>query len=47
MLVPLLAGILWIGLYPKPFLDRMEPSAQRFIQQARPAAAIPTATVGR
>src|SRR3989454_8984362 len=47
VLVPLLAGILWIGLYPKPFLDRMEPSAQRFIQQARPAAAIPTATVGR
>src|SRR5439155_1048176 len=47
VLVPLLAGILWIGLYPKPFLDRMEPSAQRFIQQARPAAAIPTASVGR
>src|SRR5437762_2328443 len=47
VLVPLLAGILWIGLYPKPFLDRMEPAAQRFIQQARPAAAIPTASVGR
>src|SRR5216110_3383449 len=45
VLVPLLAGILWIGLYPKPFLDRMEPSAQRFIEQVKPTA--PTATVNR
>jgi NADH-quinone oxidoreductase subunit M len=31
VLLPLLACILWIGIYPKPFLERMEPSAQRFI----------------
>src|SRR2546423_2426895 len=38
VLIPLLAGILWIGIYPKPFLQRMEPSAQRFIEQVKPAA---------
>src|SRR5213076_3256338 len=37
VLIPLLAGILWIGIYPKPFLRRMEPSAQRFIESVRPA----------
>ncbi|HEX9279826.1 MAG TPA: NADH-quinone oxidoreductase subunit M, partial [Gemmatimonadales bacterium] len=44
VLVPLLVGILWIGLYPKPFLQRMEPSAQRFIEQVKPAAPAATAT---
>src|SRR5438132_7246015 len=43
VLIPLLAGILWIGIYPKPFLRRMEPSAQRFIEQVKPAAT-PTAS---
>jgi NADH-quinone oxidoreductase subunit M len=33
ILAPLLAFIVWIGVYPKPFLDRMEPAAQAFIQQ--------------
>ncbi len=35
MLLPLLAGIVWIGIYPKPFLDRMEPAAQHFIDSVR------------
>jgi NADH-quinone oxidoreductase subunit M len=38
VLVPLLVGIVWIGVYPKPILDRMEPSARAFIQSVRPAA---------
>ncbi|MGH7567949.1 MAG: complex I subunit 4 family protein [Gemmatimonadales bacterium] len=38
VLVPLLAGILWIGVYPKPILDRMEPSARQFIESVKPAA---------
>ncbi len=38
VLVPLLAGILWIGVYPKPILERMEPSARQFIESVRPAA---------
>jgi NADH-quinone oxidoreductase subunit M len=31
VLVPLLACIFWIGLYPKPFLDRIEASAHALI----------------
>ena len=42
VLIPLLAGIVWIGVYPKPILDRMEPAARQFIQSVQPAAA-PTA----
>jgi hypothetical protein len=25
----------WIGVYPKPFLARMEPAAQHLIEQVR------------
>ncbi|HEV8400599.1 MAG TPA: NADH-quinone oxidoreductase subunit M [Gemmatimonadales bacterium] len=35
VLIPLLVCILWIGVYPKPFLTRMEPSAQHLIEQVR------------
>src|SRR3989441_5214504 len=37
VLLPLVACIVWIGVYPTPFLRRMEPSAQRFIESVRPA----------
>src|SRR2546422_2763546 len=36
VLIPLLVGILWLGIYPKPFLQRMEPSARSLIEQMRP-----------
>ena len=39
VLVPILAGIFWIGLYPKPILDRMEPAAQHLIDTLRPPGA--------
>jgi NADH-quinone oxidoreductase subunit M len=42
VLIPLLAGIVWIGVYPKPILRRMEPAARQFIQSVRPPGA-PTA----
>jgi NADH-quinone oxidoreductase subunit M len=29
---PLLVMIFWLGLYPKPFIDKMEPSLQTWIQ---------------
>jgi NADH-quinone oxidoreductase subunit M len=32
LLVPILAGILWMGVYPKPVLDRMEVSVQKLVQ---------------
>jgi NADH-quinone oxidoreductase subunit M len=43
VLVPLLACIVWIGVYPKPLLERMEPAARQLIEQVRPTAAPPTA----
>jgi len=33
LLVPILAGIIWMGVYPKPVLDRMEASAQKLVQE--------------
>jgi NADH-quinone oxidoreductase subunit M len=35
VLGPLIACILWIGLYPKPFLHRMEASANALVEQVR------------
>ena len=35
VLIPLLACILWMGVYPKPFLTRMEPAARQLIEQVR------------
>ena len=32
VMVPLLAGILFLGVYPKPVLDRIEPAVDRLIQ---------------
>ncbi len=38
VLVPLLAGIVWLGLYPGPVLRRMEPASRRFVEAVQPAA---------
>ena len=43
VLVPLLACIVWIGVYPKPILQRMEPSARQLVQSVRANAAAFTA----
>jgi NADH-quinone oxidoreductase subunit M len=37
VLVPLLVGILWIGVYPQPILRRMEPAARHLIDIVKPA----------
>jgi NADH-quinone oxidoreductase subunit M len=35
ILIPLVVLILWIGIYPRPFLDRMEPAAQRILSSGQ------------
>jgi NADH-quinone oxidoreductase subunit M len=35
VLVPLLIGIVWMGLYPAPVLKRIEPAAMRYIERVR------------
>ncbi len=37
VLVPLVAGTIWIGVYPKPVLDRIEPSLVRIQEIVAPA----------
>jgi NADH-quinone oxidoreductase subunit M len=32
VMIPLLVGILWLGLYPGPVLRRMEPASRRYLQ---------------
>jgi len=41
MLAPVCALILFIGLYPKPFLDRINPAAERVVQQLTESSVIP------
>ena len=49
VLAPLLAGIVWLGLYPAPVLRRMEPTSRQFVEsvqhaipQGAPAVAAPS-----
>jgi NADH-quinone oxidoreductase subunit M len=45
IVLPLLAAIIALGLFPKPLLQRIEPAAQRVVQitaDARPGGATPT-----
>ena len=45
MMIPLLAGIVWLGLYPAPVLRRMEPAAKRYLELTQPARAAPPVAV--
>ena len=38
LMVPLLVGIVWLGLYPAPVLRRMEPAAKRYLELTQPAS---------
>jgi NADH-quinone oxidoreductase subunit M len=47
MMIPILIGIVWLGLYPAPVLRRMEPAAMRYLQLTQPArGASPVAVSG-
>ena len=35
MLIPLIVGIFWLGVYPKPFMDRMSPSLNEVIERVK------------
>ena len=41
MFVPLVALIVAIGVYPKPFLERIEPSAKRLVRQLNNVSVVP------
>jgi len=43
VVLPLLAGMVWLGLYPKPVLSRMEASSERYVQLVKPALDQPEA----
>jgi NADH-quinone oxidoreductase subunit M len=36
VILPLVAGMVWLGLYPKPVLDRMDASARHYLEQVQP-----------
>jgi len=39
LMAPLVAAIVWLGVYPKPVLERMEPAAQAFVRRVESGAA--------
>jgi NADH-quinone oxidoreductase subunit M len=34
IMVPIVAAIIWLGVYPAPVLRRMQPAAERFVEMA-------------
>jgi NADH-quinone oxidoreductase subunit M len=43
LMAPLIAGIIWLGVYPAPVLRRMQPAAEQFIRTVETRAAMTTA----
>lgn len=41
LMVPLLVGILWLGLYPKPFLEKTAAASERLVQMTESAHTSP------
>jgi NADH-quinone oxidoreductase subunit M len=47
VMLPLVAGIVWLGLYPAPVLERMEPATRRYLEATvQRRAPQPTAALG-
>ena len=36
VVLPLVAGMIWLGLYPKPVLDRTQTAAEQYVRQVAP-----------
>jgi NADH-quinone oxidoreductase subunit M len=47
LMAPLVAGIIWLGVYPAPVLRRMEVSAEKFVRLVESKSAVRTADRGR
>jgi NADH-quinone oxidoreductase subunit M len=51
VVLPLVAGMVWLGLYPKPVLDRMDQAARSYVERVepviirRPATALTTPAI--
>jgi NADH-quinone oxidoreductase subunit M len=45
LLLPLVAAIIWLGVYPAPVLNRMQRSAEHFVQTVQARAANPDALI--
>jgi hypothetical protein len=43
VIIPLVLVIVWIGLYPRPFLRRMETSTKAIMEQVMPVAKLQAA----
>jgi NADH-quinone oxidoreductase subunit M len=43
VMLPLIVGIVWLGLFPGSVLRRMEPATQRFVEAAQAHRAATTA----
>src|SRR6476469_776355 len=46
LMAPLIAGIIWLGVYPAPVLRRMQTSAEQFVRMVETRAAATTALAG-
>ncbi len=47
VLVPLLLGMIWMGVYPRPVLAKMEPAARHYIESLRVAVPAPGQAAAR
>jgi NADH-quinone oxidoreductase subunit M len=47
IVVPIIVMILWIGVYPKPFLHRIEASVEYFVEHSARGPTLPDDFVGR
>lgn len=45
-MAPLIAGIIWLGVYPAPVLRRLQPAAEQFVRVVETRAAMSNAEMG-